>query len=65
MSQDRRKTGDRRQKQSATAIARENQTAAENLVRQSGNRLNIRDARSRIERVRKERDDRIAKKRNK
>ena len=61
MAQDRRKTGDRRQKQSATAIARENQRAAESLVRQSGNRLNIGDARSRIERVRKEREQRQAK----
>lgn len=61
----RRKGADRRSKPSATQIGRENLRAAENLVRQSGNRLAIGDAMVNIKRARRERDERIQRKRGK
>ena len=52
----------RRPKESASAIARQNLTAAERLVKKSGDRLNIAEALRRIVEVRKERRARIKKK---
>jgi len=61
MAQDRRKESDRRSKPSASTIARQDLQAAESLVRQSGNRLAIGDAVSRIKRARSDREKRQTK----
>lgn len=49
-------------KESATTIARQNQTAAERLVRKSGGNLNIATALKRIRKARSEREKRQEKK---
>ena len=51
----------RRPKQSASAISRQNLTAAERLVRKSGGNLNIATALKRIRKARSEREKRLNK----
>lgn len=49
--------------ESATTIARQNLTAAERLVRKSGNRLNIAEALKNVRKARTEREKRLKKRR--